>query len=1264
MKNLICALLILASFSPCFSQSAKIKPSKYPSLLWEITGNGLNKPSYLFGTMHVSSKMVFNLSDSFYLGLKSAQVVALETNPGTWQEDFLRYDMDGEASRSFNRYHNTQKGFSLPQDYLSINTLKLNSYERMMEVALYSNPSIINNFLYRSNSESSGDFEEDTYLDLHIFQSGKKLGKKICGVENFDGSMQLVKEAYADAAKEKIKKERSYDTDEDLSYRRLEEAYRTGNLDLLDTINKVNSQSAAFDEKFLYKRNDIQAQSVDSILKTGTTLFVGVGAAHLPGERGVIEILRRAGYRLRPIKMVTRDSHHKDEIEKLRVPVQFSKQTSEDGFYSVQTPGKLYSFGPSYNGTDMQQFADMTNGSYYMVTRIVTNAVILGHTEAQVERKLDSVLYENIPGKILSKKAIIKNGYRGFEIANRTRRGDHQHYNIFITPFEIIIFKMSGNGDYVKLGTEAARFFSSIQLKEIKINPSVAGWKKYRPTSGGFEAELPHQPLVFKNDNWQYAAYNAGTKTGFGIIRTDVHNYGFVEEDSFDLNLMEESFASSEFINKQTSRKFVSVDGYPALDVKYQYKDSSIALVRFVINGPRYYTLVSHAASENKDMHTFINSFSIKPFIYNSATTANDTTMHFTVTTPVPLEKKKKLDMYPEGNSYDGGDNDDYLIDNGKYADRVIASDSTGEKIYVSFYKPSQYYQSGAEDDDSTGFEKAWVVRYKKIDTLTDKTAILDYVVGSKSSSRMVRGKIITKDGSRYKLETESDTLSAPSSFLTSFFETFTPNDTTKGIDIKKKKSSLFFTQFFSNDTVQHKAAIKNVSNTEIDPADFPQLKKAIETLSWKEKKYIDIKKEFISRLSFMPAKEASDFLKTIYYAAGDTIELQYTALETLLLQATSYSYKTFAGIMETDPPVLNFKSTTSTTYHGYNEVIRYNDFDDDYSSNYKNGSFFDDLTDTLELTAGIFKNLLPLVNINDYEQPIMNLTGALLDSNMIGAKEYEAYLPKFIIEAKQALKKQTIQEKSKAIEKAADEGSDKKLYNTYDRSNKDYGNSKLSLYATLLLPFWDKNPQIPPMISQMFRSNDKRLKYNTTILLLRNKRPVPDTMLAYFAGMDDYRYELYNDLKKVNQLSLFPAAFKNGLAIARSQLLSEQSYTKLDTVVFMEKVPLQYKDRDGYIYVFKYKEKKEDNSWKLATVGLLPKNETVYQFEEESDARAERSYDFTNVSATKLTSDTPEKEQINGLIKRLLYSKRKSASQFYNEDNRYNDAEFSRVRY
>lgn len=307
-------ILLVALLPYLLSAQSPIKKRKYPSLLWEITGKGLKKPSYLFGTMHVSSKMAFHLADSFYLGIRNADMVALETNPESWQEDMSKYDL---GDNDMNQYRFRLGGFlTVPSDYLSINTLKIFKYDKKIERALYSNSSTINNLLYRTYGNESSDFEEDTYLDMYIYQCGKKWGKRVAGVEKYGESMKLMMEAYKDAAKDKNKKERSYDTDNNFSNGKLQEAYRSGNLDWLDSINRYNSFSPAFDEKFLYKRNEIQASSIDSILKTGQSLFVGVGAAHLPGNRGVIEMLRDMGYKLRPVKMGERDSQHKNQVEK------------------------------------------------------------------------------------------------------------------------------------------------------------------------------------------------------------------------------------------------------------------------------------------------------------------------------------------------------------------------------------------------------------------------------------------------------------------------------------------------------------------------------------------------------------------------------------------------------------------------------------------------------------------------------------------------------------------------------------------------------------------------------------------------------------------------------------------------------------------------------------------------------------------------------------------------------------------------------------
>src|SRR5580698_1408440 len=302
---------------------------KYPALLWEIIGNGLKKPSYLFGTMHVSSKLVFHLSDSFYVDIKSADIVALELDPQLWQDQLFRF----ENMQSNLRFY-TQ---GAPNDLINERSFQLERYEDRLKSALSDEPTVINGLLYRTY-RTQADFEEDTYLDLYIYQTGKKLGKQATGVENYFQTERLVMEATQDMMKDRKKK--APDTDGQSSFeieRKTQEAYRKGDLDLLDSLERLMEPSEAYMEKFLYRRNEIQAASIDSIVQKHS-LFVGVGAAHLPGKRGFIEILRKKGYTLRPIMMPDQDATRRDDIDKIKVPVTFSPFTSPDGAFSVQLP--------------------------------------------------------------------------------------------------------------------------------------------------------------------------------------------------------------------------------------------------------------------------------------------------------------------------------------------------------------------------------------------------------------------------------------------------------------------------------------------------------------------------------------------------------------------------------------------------------------------------------------------------------------------------------------------------------------------------------------------------------------------------------------------------------------------------------------------------------------------------------------------------------------------------------------------------------------
>ncbi|MFZ4058585.1 MAG: TraB/GumN family protein, partial [Ferruginibacter sp.] len=601
--------------------------AKYPSLLWEITGNGLKKPSYLFGTMHVSNKMAFHLSDSFYAALKSVDAVALELNPELWQRQMVQLELHKAQYAEYTAAFETE--------YFDENSFRIKKYDEVLKTALHTEPTAVNSLLYRSYKNSE-DFEEDTFLDLYIFQTGRKLGKRASGVENYYETEQIILEAYAEMAKEKKLQADNETPDYPEDYeQKLQEAYRNGNLDVFDSLDIVTERSKAFREKFLYKRNEIQANSIDTIVQK-SALFVGVGASHLPGERGVIELLRKKGYQLRPIKMANRDAVARENINRLKVPVTFTETKAADGFYSVAVPGKMYQLNEGQFPCDRWQYADMSNGAYYLVTRIKTHAAFIGETEKDVLKRVDSFLYENIPGKIISKKSIIKNGYNGVDISNRTRRGDVQRHQIFITPFEILIFKMNGSENYV-VGSEAEQFFNSIQLKPISNKAT-----NFSPGWGGFSINFPHAPSENLNKyctdaipRWEYEAIDKTSGDTYMLLKKSLYGLTYMEADSFELQLLEESFESPQFFDRQLKREWITEKNNTILEIVEKLKDSSIVKARLFNIGADYYLLAIKGKKEQPGWANFFNSFVPLDYTYPNKQTYIDTFFHFSVQSPV-----------------------------------------------------------------------------------------------------------------------------------------------------------------------------------------------------------------------------------------------------------------------------------------------------------------------------------------------------------------------------------------------------------------------------------------------------------------------------------------------------------------------------------------------------------------------------------------------------------------------------------------------------
>jgi hypothetical protein len=807
---------------------------------------------------------------------------------------------------------------------------------------------------------------------------------------------------------------------------------------------------------------------------------------------------------------------------------------------------------------------------------------------------------------------------------------------------------MSGNSEYVTSGDEANKFFSSIKIKEHQSDK----WIDYTPPYGGFTVKMPSIPVMNKvysggPDRIEFESVDGKDGSDYLIMKSDVHNINFIEEDTFDLNLIDESFASSVVIDKTISRKLGIYKGYPSLDVKYKHKDGSITQAKYLIQGPHYYALFAHAKTEQPNHQTFLNSFAITPFIYPEVKDRTDTSLYFTVKSPVYPEQNNEAKAWVENLLRDYQEsNDDYNDAFSSTKTITVGNDTAGEKVMVMYYKLPKYTYM---KDSSFFWDRGTLAVhdsdfiYRKLERKNLPNGMINYNLQmlDTNSSRMINARLFYKEGVLHMIATLTDTLTPPSSLLSNFFESFKPADTIKGYSPFIKKSNLFFTDYYSADSATKKKALKNLGSMHFDSTDIPQIKKAISQLTWKDKDYLNVKKQWIDQLGSVSDNTVSYYLKDLYKSAGDTVELQNTVLEALMKQRTHTSYRLFKDIMLEEPPVIE-KGEYEKNDLGFDHITFGIPSREDF---YRNRDMFVSLYDSVALTKSLFPEMLALLTLDDYKPIIMQLLANMVDSGYIKASEYQEYYNKFWLEAKQLQRKQSIAEKTKSIEKKQDEMDETKSVSSRNKDDDDSeGNDALDLYAVLLMPFWDKNENVPAFYDKLLQTSDKKLKYNTALLLLRNKKPVSDTIWKYFAAIDEFRSQLYDDLENLKQLNKFPAQYKTQADMAKAVLIESRDYNKVDTMVYLDKFPVTYKKDKGWIYFYKYKDKKDDAVWEFASSGLQPEN-----IKEVST-----NDDFTSFRQDNVDDDKPIKEQIQKLIKQMLNSERKSARNFYSNGYGY----------
>ena len=392
----------------------------------------------------------------------------------------------------------------------------------------------MNNILYRTN-ETSQNFEEETYLDMFIYQAGKKFSKPIVALENLEESSALVGRANMNAMKPKPDEwlQKKMQTQDVMSL--LQDAYRERNINLIDSLDQA-MYTEYYLQNMLYARNKNMVLRLDSLMQTAK-VFTGIGAAHLPGKNGVIQLLEIWDTRLKPL--TSRFSYKgralKDSLETKILNNEYYTRTPDDGLFSILLPNKLYPIAEYTNTTYVSP--DLANGSYIMVNRIPTFSYLKKDYTYTLE-DVDKLLFENIPGKILEKTRIETGPYPGLDIKNQLKNGDFQRYHIYITPLEILIFKMSGQGDYVVKHSDT--IFNSISFNSLEKKRTVL-FSQF----DDFEVEMP--PIYnFTNRKRKGNRFIEGvdpeTSSYYFLKKATLNDFNFIEEDTFELKQIQTRF--------------------------------------------------------------------------------------------------------------------------------------------------------------------------------------------------------------------------------------------------------------------------------------------------------------------------------------------------------------------------------------------------------------------------------------------------------------------------------------------------------------------------------------------------------------------------------------------------------------------------------------------------------------------------------------------------------------------------------------------------
>jgi uncharacterized protein len=286
--KLLLNVLVLSSLFG--AQAALAKPPTEKALLWEISGQGLKQPSYLFGTIHATCPDRLVLSNSLKKAFGQSSQVYLEVDLD--DPNLMRDSLQGSILKD----GTSLKNYLSTQEYVRANQFFKKNTSLPLEAIGTLKPIILSTLIFPALLNCKPVSWENTFVSLAKAQKKNVLGLETIQ-EQFNALDRIPPKAQAALLMQTIdnlplaKKELSD----------LLTAYKNQDVDQIrQLIARSPGMKPEYEAAIIDNRNFTWIPSIVQAAKTKSTFF-GVGAGHLGGKYGVVELLRRTGYRVTPV---------------------------------------------------------------------------------------------------------------------------------------------------------------------------------------------------------------------------------------------------------------------------------------------------------------------------------------------------------------------------------------------------------------------------------------------------------------------------------------------------------------------------------------------------------------------------------------------------------------------------------------------------------------------------------------------------------------------------------------------------------------------------------------------------------------------------------------------------------------------------------------------------------------------------------------------------------------------------------------------------